>query len=227
MERATGSSPGRGQSTPCPQPAQLVPQGHHTTPHTRGNGFWRRTGIVSLRPCSQQGWPSTLSWTPKVTRSSSSSELSDTPLQAAQMEQVLSQAAETAFLKGCTGSGQLQARLMPRGCSQLHLAAVSPCPHLPERHQSPLQGKWQLSLPHLTDWCCGLRTNSCHSQFFPISLEKSSSLHHNPEKGQQHHKPLHTSGAQHEPAAKAPLEGHVPAPDYNCQQQTLRDDCQG
>lgn len=36
-------------------------------------------------------------------------------------------------------------RLQP--CGQLHLAGVSPRPHLPVRHQCPLQGKWQLSLP--------------------------------------------------------------------------------
>lgn len=101
---------------------------------------------------------------------------------------VPSQAAETAFLKGCTGSAQLQARLMHRGCSPAASSIWQVSLLILTSQQSPLQGKWQLSLPHLTDWCCGLRTYSCHSQFFSISPscscspEKSSSLHDNPKR---------------------------------------------
>lgn len=90
--------------------------------------------------------------------------------------EVPSQKAETAFLKGCTGSAQLQARLMHRGCSPTASSIWQVSLLILTSQQSPLQGKWQLSLPPLIDCCCGLRTYSCHSQF-SISPEKSSSLH--------------------------------------------------
>lgn len=107
----------RQQSDPCPQPARSVPQGHHPTPHTRGSGCWRTAAIVSLRLCSQQGWHTQLD--PQGHTQQFQPAALRHPLAGSTdgAGGALSQAAETAFLKGCTGSGQLQARIMPRGCS--------------------------------------------------------------------------------------------------------------
>lgn len=198
---------------------------------------------MSLRLCSQQGWPSTAAHSAGPPRSHAAVPARCSQAPTCRQHRWSRWGAFPGSRNSLserlhrlrTAPSQANASML-QPCSQLHLAGLSPCPHLPARHQSPLQGKWQLSLPHLTDWHCGLRTYSCHSQFFPISPnsskspKKSCSLHHNPEQGWQHHIPLHISGAQHEAAAtgpaKASLEGHAPAPDYNCQQQTLRDDCQ-
>lgn len=157
---------------------------HPTEP---GSGCWRTAGIVSLRLCCQQGWPSTLSCSPGSTQQCQLGALRHPPAGGTDgAGGALSQAAETALPKGCTGPGQLQARLMPGGCSPA-ASSIWQC-RSSWRHQSPLQGKRLLSPPHLTDCCCGLSTYSSHSQFFPISPscscspEKSSSLHNNPKR---------------------------------------------
>lgn len=219
-----------------------APRAPHCPTHL-GQSSWRTAGIMSLRLCSQQGWPSTAAHSAGPPRSHTAVPARCSQAPTCRQHRWSRWGAFPGSRNSLserlhrlrTAPSQANASML-QPCSQLHLAGLSPCPHLPARHQSPLQGKWQLSLPHVTDWHCGLRTYSCHSQFFPISPnsskspKKSCSLHHNPEQGWQHHIPLHISGAQHEAAAtgpaKASLEGHAPAPDYNCQQQTLRDDCQ-
>lgn len=109
MERAADGNSERQQSNPCLQPARPLPQGQHSTPHTRGRHTSCPSGCAPSRagPAHSAGPPRSHTAVPAW--------CSQAPTDGA--GGALSQAAETAFLKGCTGSGQLQARKMPGGCS--------------------------------------------------------------------------------------------------------------
>lgn len=102
-----------------------APRAPHCPTHP-GQSSWRTAGIMSLRLCSQQGWPSTAGPARPHTQLDPQGHTQQFQLGALRHPLAgntdgaggaLSQAAETAFLKGCTGSGQLQVRLMPPRCS--------------------------------------------------------------------------------------------------------------
>lgn len=145
---------GRDGRVPLAPTCQASAPRGTTPPQTRGSGCWRAAGLVSPRLCCQQGQHAQLD--PKATGSSSSLVLSGT-----QCRQGQEQAAGTAFLKGCTGPGQLQARLTPPASSIWHESLLI----LTSQHGSSPHSRGNGS----SDWHRGLRTHSCHSQSFPTS----------------------------------------------------------
>lgn len=205
-------------------------------------GQWvLQKSIVSLRLCSLPGWPSTLGCTPRS--------------HAAAVPGWCSLAPTCRQHRWCRwgafpGSRNSPSERLPRvrtAASQANAFRLQPAPAGRCLSSSSPPSKAPVPTPEETAaqppspprpvlWLEDLQQRT-HSQFFSISPncscspEKSSSRHNNPEERWQHHIPLHTSGAQHEAAAtspaKASLKGHIPAPDDDdCQQQTLRDDCQ-